>query len=59
MESLFSNLSKRYEMDDILKVLLMDLVQRSVDNKTISDDVILSVLENVDIHMTTRMDIMR
>ena len=56
--TLLPDLSKRYQMDSFLKVFIFHLVKKSMDEDG-KETELLSLLKDVDLNKTTRMEVIR
>ena len=57
MGTLLPELSKRYQMDSCLKVLLFYLVKKCMDEDAGKETELLNLLRNIDINKVTRMEV--
>ena len=57
MGTLLSDLSKQYQIDSCLKVILFYLVKKCMDEDASKEKELLNLLRNVDINKTTRTEV--
>ena len=55
MGTLLPDLSKSYQMDSFLKVLIFHLVKTFMDEEASKETELLTLLKDVDVNATTRM----
>ena len=57
MGTLLSDLSKQYQIDSCLKVILFYLVKKCMDEDATKEKELLNLLRNVGINKTTRTEV--